>query len=113
MVVKCLNFPSCPLCPLWLILTFASAHPIRPAACRSMPSTPGRYGSKSLNSSWAWGSSNCHGGKVLEFSFVPFVSFVVDFDLHFCPPHPPGRMPFDALHAWSVRLEVAELVMGL
>jgi hypothetical protein len=49
----------------------------------------------------------------LEFSFVPFVSFVVDFDLHFCPPHPPGRMPFDALHAWSVRLEVAELLMGL
>jgi hypothetical protein len=43
----------------------------------------------------------------LEFSFVPFVSFVVDFDLHFCPSHPPGRMPFDALHAWSVRLEAS------
>src|ERR1700739_4915797 len=83
-----LNFPSCPLCRLWLILTFTSAHPIRPAACRSMPSTPGRYGSKSLDSSWGREVSILNSDQFLGCFFVPLLSFVVDFDLHFCPPHP-------------------------
>jgi hypothetical protein len=29
------------------------------------------------------------------------------------PPHHPGRVRFDALHAWSVRLEVGVLILGL
>jgi hypothetical protein len=29
------------------------------------------------------------------------------------PPTDPGRMQFDALHVWSVRLEVAVLILGI
>src|ERR1700758_2510052 len=34
-------------------------------------------------------------------------------DIDTVPPTDPGRMQFDSLHVWSVRLEVAVLLMGL
>lgn len=34
-------------------------------------------------------------------------------DIDTVPPTDPGRMQFDALHVWSVRLEVAVLVLGI
>jgi hypothetical protein len=34
-------------------------------------------------------------------------------DIDTVPPTNPGRMQFDALHVWSVRLEVAVLVLGI
>jgi hypothetical protein len=34
-------------------------------------------------------------------------------DIDTVPPTDPGRLQFDALHVWSVRLEVAVLVLGI
>jgi hypothetical protein len=34
-------------------------------------------------------------------------------DIDTVPASDPGRMQFDSLHVWSVRLEVAVLLMGL
>ena len=34
-------------------------------------------------------------------------------DIDTVPATDPGRMQFDSLHVWSVRLEVAVLLMGL
>ena len=34
-------------------------------------------------------------------------------DIDTVPPADPGRMQFDALHVWSVRLEVVVLVLGI
>ena len=34
-------------------------------------------------------------------------------DIDTVPPTDPGRMQFDVLHVWSVRLEVAVLVLGI
>jgi Domain of unknown function (DUF4149) len=34
-------------------------------------------------------------------------------DIDKVPPNDPGRIQFDALHVWSVRLEVAVLVLGI
>ena len=34
-------------------------------------------------------------------------------DIDTVPPTDPGRMQFDALHVWSVRLEVVVLVLGI
>jgi hypothetical protein len=34
-------------------------------------------------------------------------------DIDTIPPADPGRLQFDALHVWSVRLEVAVLVLGI
>jgi hypothetical protein len=34
-------------------------------------------------------------------------------DIDTVPPTDPGRMQFDALHVWSVRLEVAVLILGI
>jgi hypothetical protein len=34
-------------------------------------------------------------------------------DIDTVPPNDPGRVRFDALHAWSVRLEVGALILGL
>ena len=34
-------------------------------------------------------------------------------DIDTVPPNDPGRMQFNSLHVWSVRLEVAVLVLGI
>src|ERR1700757_4481767 len=34
-------------------------------------------------------------------------------DIDTVPPTDPGRLQFDALHVWSVRLEVAVLILGI
>ena len=34
-------------------------------------------------------------------------------DIDTVPPTDPGRMQFDTLHVWSVRLEVAVLILGI
>jgi len=52
---------------------------------------------------------------VSQFGISPKMAALrADFgDIDTVPPTDPGRMQFDALHVWSVRLEVVVLVLGI